>query len=831
MPIHLVIHGHFYQPPRENPWTGILERQESAAPYHDWNARIAEECYRPNAGSRVLDAALRIRDIVNNYARLSFNFGPTLLGWLAREAPDVLAALQDADRQSLAAFGHGNAIAQAYNHMILPLATPRDRWTQIVWGVQDFAARFGRPPEAMWLAETAVDPETLRLLVRAGMRYVILAPSQAARWRPLGTDGWITRAEAEIDPRRPYRWILRNETGEPQGDSGIDVCFYHAPLSRGISFQHYLRDAGFLADRIAEAGAGARDPLVLLATDGESFGHHERHGDMCLANLFAHEGPRRDLRVTNLAAFLEARRPTWEVELLPESAWSCSHGVGRWREDCGCSTGGGPGWNQAWRKPLRRGLDRLRDALEHCFADEGGRLFRDPWAARDEYILLLLDPAGAAREAFFARHLHHPLAGDERTRGLRLLEMQHQAMLMYTSCGWFFSDVSGIETLQNLRYAARAIELAAPFAPRDLEAILLDDLAKAKSNVPEQRDGRHLWERDVPPSRVTVEHAVGRFLVEGLLGRALVPQTRYRHALVPTAVSREGGSLLAAIRATDQVTGETHSLASAARLDGSYDVAVGICPWPGGETWEAFCAGAREALAPGRPPQEAWLGRHAMRVIRLKDFLRDEQQAILEVLSREARTAWARTADDLCAAALPTAEAMVRVGMSLPRWLRALFEERWSQRFAQAFDPSVGLRPPEQYAELAGLADLARHLGLRLDLERTSALFGQGLVARLDATADSAALAPWQEFLASLHLASHLGLAPPERPLQNRLFRVLRDRVPAMLDRVSGPQDPTYTLVSTLLTIAARLQLSTEEARGRLRPLEDSLAQDPAFWP
>jgi hypothetical protein len=283
--------------------------------------------------------------------------------------------------------------------------------------------------------------------------------------------------------------------------------------------------------------------------------------------------------------------------------------------------------------------------------------------------------------------------------------------------------------------------------------------------------------------------------------------------------------------ATDQLTGEVRSLAGAARLDGPYDVVVGICPWPGGDTWDAFCAGAREALAPGRPLQEAWLGRHAMRIIRLKDFPRDERQAILEVLSREDRAAWARTADELCAAALPAAEALTRVGTPLPRWLRALFEERWSQRLAAAFDPATGLPPATEHAEPAGLADLARHLGLRLDLAQASGAFGRRLAVRLDAVAETADLAAWQEFLAHLHLASHLGLTPPVRPLQDRMFRILRDRVPALLDGVRGPQDPTYTLVATMLTVAARLQLSTEEARARLRPLEDSLAQDPAFWP
>ena len=831
MTIHLVVHGHFYQPPRENPWTGRIERQEGARPFHDWNARIVEECYRPNAASRLLDEEGRIRDIVNNYERLSFNFGPTLLHWLGQEAPDVLAALQEADRKSLAALGHGNAVAQAYNHMILPLASARDRWTQIAWGIQEFSARFGRAPEALWLAETAVDPETMRLLVQAGMRYVILAPTQAARWRLLEQAGWITRAEAEIDPRRPYRWILRDETGAPEGGAGIDVCFYHAPLSRGISFQHYLQDAGFLADRIDEAGGGLPDPLLLIATDGESFGHHEPHGDMCLATLFAREAPRRGFAVTNLAAYLASHRPAWEVELLPESAWSCSHGVGRWREDCGCSAGGGQGFSQAWRTPLRRGLDRLRDELARLFTEEGEQLLRDPWNARDEYILPLLAPSRAARETFLARHQRRPLEAGERARAFRLLEAERQAMLMFTSCGWFFADVSGIETVQNLRYAARAIELAAPFAPLDLEAVLLRELAEARSNLPAMRDGRHLWGLTVRSARVGVEHAAARLLIEGLLGRPLARRSVYLHDLAPREAVQDGGLLLAVLDAVDLVTEESSRLAAAARLDGPYDALVGLCPWPGGETWEEFCAGAREAFARERTPPEAWLGRHAMRLIRLRDFPQEERQALLALLSREAQAAWTRAADRLCEEALPAVEAMAAAGSPLPAWLRALLEERWARRIGSAFGPAGGLRPLGEYVDLERQADLARRLGLCPDLAEAAADFGRHLLARLEAIRDSEDPAAWHELLAALHLASHLGLALPERPLQDALFPILRDRVPGWLGRVRGPQDTAYTLVSVLLTIAARLGLRTEELRAGLRPLEQALAQDPAFWP
>jgi alpha-amylase/alpha-mannosidase (GH57 family) len=831
MAIHLVIHGHFYQPPRENPWTGEIERQDSAAPFPDWNARIVAECYEANARSRVLDRAGRIQDIVNNYERLSFNVGPTLLSWMGTQAPGVVQALLSADRASTARLGYGNAIAQAYNHMILPLATPGDRQTQIRWGIREFQHRFGRDPQAMWLPEAAVDVTTLELLVRAGIRYVILSPAQAARWRPTGESQWITPAEAELDPRRPYRWRLKDTQGKVRGDLGIDVCFYHAPLSRGVSFQHYLRDAGTLASRIAEAAVGFPDPLVLIATDGESFGHHEKLGDMCLATLFAREAPQRGFSVTNLAAYLTTHRPAWEVELLSQSAWSCSHGVDRWREDCGCSAGGGPGWTQRWRRPLREGLDRLRDALGTIFAEEGGSLLRDVWEARNDYIELLLDPGEAARADFFARHAVRPLSGEEQTRALRLLEMQHQSMLMYTSCGWFFSDISGIETVQNLRYAARAIELAEPFAPLDLEAVLLGYLEQAQSNVPAWKDGRQIWERQVRPSRVRVEDAVARLLLEGVQGREVTPQVRYRWSLTPDPIVREDGLALAGVQAVSQVTGEALRFAGACRRDGRFDFLAGIAPWPGSGDWAAFVAETRAALRPGGSGLAAWTGRRSARLVRLRQFLPDERRAILEEMLTETQGHLEQSCDLLCAEALPAAEAMVDAGMSLPAWLGALLAATWSRQLAQALEKLDGVTDPARYAEAMELVAQARHLGLSLDLAPASACFDRMLAQRLQAIAGASDVGAWQEYLELLHVATRLTLPLSERALQDRLFGVLRDRMPGLVEAVRDPQDESYALVTAILAVASRLNLNTDGPRERLRPLEERVAGDPTYWP
>jgi alpha-amylase/alpha-mannosidase (GH57 family) len=832
MAIHLVIHGHFYQPPRENPWTGEIERQESAAPFHDWNARIVAECYEPNARSRVLDENGRIQDIVNNYERISFNVGPTLLEWLKPAAPEVVTALLEADRASRTRLGHGNAIAQAYNHMILPLATRRDRQTQIHWGLREFESRFGRRPEAMWLPETAVDTQTLELLIGAGMRYVILSPAQAVRWRRMGESRWTSAAEAELDPRRPYRWQVRDAQGRPQGDRGIDICFYHASLSRGISFQHYLRDAGALASRIADAAAGGpREPLILIATDGESFGHHEKFGDMCLATLFARDAPARGLSVTNLAAYLAQQPPSWEVELLPVSAWSCSHGVGRWREDCGCSTGGGPGWNQRWRRPLREGLDRLRDSLAEIFAEETIPLLHDGWAARDDYIELLLDPSLAARDAFFDRHARHVLREEERARVLRLLEMQHQAMLMYASCGWFFSDISGIETVQNLRYAWRAIELAEPFAPLHLEAVLLEHLERAQSNVPAHKDGRHVWEREVRSSRVTAEAAAARLLLEGVLGREVTPQVRFRWSLTPDPIAREDDLTLAGVRAVSQVTGETLRFAGGCRRDGRFDFLAAIAPWPAAQGWEGFLGEARTVLGPGTADFTAWVGRHAARLVRLRDFLPDERRAILEEMLAETQGSLEQALDLLCADALPAAEAMVDSGMPLPAWVRASLEATWSRRLGETLQKLDGVSDPARYTGAMDLVDQARHLGLTLDLGPASGWFGRMLVHRLEAIAAGSDARAWQEVLELFHIATRLSLSLPERALQDRLLPVLRGRVPGLLQGLQDPRDPAYELVIAILAVSSRLNLRTEEAREPLRPLEERFATDPSFWP
>ena len=505
------IHGHFYQPPRENPWLEAIEPQPSAHPFRDWNERITAECYRPNAAARVVDSTNHIIQIVDNYQRMSFNIGPTLMSWLEVSAPDVYTAVIEADRASLRRFGgHGSAMAQAYNHMILPLASARDRATQVRWGIADFRHRYGRAPEGMWLAECAVDTATLEALAAEGITFTVLAPYQAKAWRPPG-GAWRTEP---VDPGRAYVCPL------PSGRT-IDLFFYDGQTAQAVAFERLLADGHQIISRMTARGPveGGGPTLCHIATDGETYGHHHRYGDMALAWALSQvEQGWNGTRLTNYAEFRALVPATWEIQLSENTSWSCAHGISRWREDCGCNSGGRPTWNQRWRRPLRDALDWLRDQAAAALEHAGALLFEDPWAARDGYIDVVLRGSQEARDRFLETYASHALAPTERVRALSLMEMSRHAMLMYTSCGWFFDDLSGIETVQCMQYALRAAELIEEIGGAPVEAELVRRLALASSNLPDEGDGARVWAQRVRPARIDPDkicaHVAVRSLVE-----------------------------------------------------------------------------------------------------------------------------------------------------------------------------------------------------------------------------------------------------------------------------------------------------------------------------
>lgn len=501
--INICLHGHFYQPPRENPWTGEIELQESAKPFHDWNERIYAECYKPNSEAQIINDSGEIIDRVNNYEILNFNFGPALLAWIKNKHTDTYNRIIEADKSSFKSHdGHGNAIAMCYSHMIMPLANINDKITQVKWGLADFRNHFDRDSEGIWLPETAVNYDTIEVLVNEGIKYIILDTSQASKIRKFGEEEWIDVSDNTINPERPYRCFSKINKIKY-----IEVFFYEGPVSKSVAFDDVLTSSQNLLTKIFQAAEKDTDAnqLIGIATDGETFGHHKKFAERTLAYFMKSLAPPNNLKIVNFGEYLSLHQPEYEVTINlgpygEGTSWSCSHGVRRWIDDCG--DGGGGDWNQKWRKPLRSTLDWLREHLIAIFDSMGKKYFRDVWKARNEYISVILDSSIERLNHFFSENRVRNLTNDETKTSLKLLEMQKFAMLMYTSDGWFFSEISGIETVKILEYASRAIELANELTNIPLEKEFLKRLSEAKSNLPEFKNGKGVYEKLVKTSHI-----------------------------------------------------------------------------------------------------------------------------------------------------------------------------------------------------------------------------------------------------------------------------------------------------------------------------------------
>jgi alpha-amylase/alpha-mannosidase (GH57 family) len=634
---YVCIHAHFYQPPRENPWLEGVELQDSAYPYHDWNDKITAECYAPNTASRILDSEQKVIDLVNNYSQISFNFGPTLLSWMERYKPEVYQAILEADKLSRENFsGHGSAIAQAYNHMIMPLANKRDKTTQILWGIKDFEKRFGRSPEGMWLPETAVDMETLEILAETGIKFTILAPGQANRVRRIRKGAkWHDVDGGRIDPTTAYLCHLPSKRT-------ISLFFYDGPVSQDIAFGGLLNSGEAFAQRLLSAFDDHRDwpQIVHIATDGESYGHHHRFGEMALGYCLHFIESQSLAKITNYGEYLEKHPPTHGVEILENSSWSCVHGVERWRDNCGCNSGMHLGWTQEWRKPLREAMDWLRDTLAPIYEEKGRKYLKDPWKAREDYIEVILDRSPDHVEKFLERNAVRELSGEEKTGVLKLLEMQRNAMLMYTSCGWFFDEISGIETTQVIRYSARALQLAEELSGPPLEKDYLQILEKADSNIPEFEKGSKVYEIFVKPTMIDILRVGVHYAISSLFEEYPESIRIYCYGAESEIYDRiEGGRLKLAVgktRILSEVTWDEETISFAVLHLGDHNLNGGVRPFMGEEAFLAMHGEIKEAFNKGDIPD----------VIRLMDkhfgvnnyslwhLFKDEQRKVLDQILR-----------------------------------------------------------------------------------------------------------------------------------------------------------------------------------------------------
>jgi alpha-amylase/alpha-mannosidase (GH57 family) len=696
------------------------------------NERITAECYAPNAASRILDGEGRIERIVNNYSRISFNFGPTLLAWLEEKKPEVYRSILAADLESREHYsGHGSALAQGYNHIIFPLANRRDKQTQARWGLADFERRFGRKAEGLWLPETAVDLETLDLLAEEGIRFTILEPHQARRVRSLETKKaeWEDVSGGRIDTTVPYEVVLHS-------GRRIAIFFYDGGISRAVAFEGLLNSGERFADRLMATVPedSDDDKLIHIATDGETYGHHHRYGEMGLSYALHHVETEGLARLTNYGEYLANHPPEREVEIVENTAWSCVHGVDRWRRDCGCCSGGKPGWNQAWREPLRQALDWLRDELAPRYEAAAGEFFPDPWAARDAYVKVLLDRSQENVDAFLFRASGgNPPVGERRVRALRLLEMQRHALLMYTSCGWFFDDLSGIETVQILGYAGRAVQLAGQlFEP--VEERFLKVLEQAKSNVAGKGTGRDLYERHVRPAMVDLSRVAAHYAVASLF-EDFPPQARvYCYSVrrengrnfPPGRPGRASRSRLAIgkVHITSAVTGKTADLVFGVLSFGDHNLNAGVHPFEGEEGYQNLIAQAGAAFEHGDMADVIrQLDRYFIHVpYSLKSLFRDDQRRVLDLILASTRGEVEGEFHDVFEKHAPLMRFLRSLGNPLPKAFAAAAELVLSLDLKRSLE-----NPASDPEETQGLLAQREILGVDLDSKGLSYALAQAL--------------------------------------------------------------------------------------------------------
>jgi len=729
---YLTIHGHFYQPPRENPWLESIETQDSALPFHDWNERINFECYNPNSVSKIVDSRNKILDLVNNYEYMSFNFGATLLSWMEENAPQTYDRIIKADIESVIEHnGHGNALAQVYNHIIMPLANYQDKQAQVKWGIKDFFYRFGRQPEGMWLAETAVDEETLSVLVDNGIKFTILSPYQALRCKKIEADNWQDVSWGNIDPARPYRYYLKNGKGKY-----IDLFFYDGAISKSVAFDELLKDGNKFIRRLKEGVSNDREypQLVNIATDGESYGHHTKFGDMALAYVVKVRAEDEGFEIVNYGEFLDKFGVKYEVDIKQASSWSCFHGVGRWSDDCGCSTGGHPGWNQKWRKPLREALNTLRDKLAEIYETEGKKYFKDVWSARNNYIDVILDRSILNVKKYQKANFVEGLSGEDKVSAMKLLEIQRQSLLMFTSCGWFFSEISGIETTQIMKYAARAIQLAKSFTDENLEEEFLSILEKAESNIKEYGNGRDVYEKFVRPSIVSIKQMAALWAISSLFKDFEAEEDLYCYTMKKVAYKKvsKGSTnfVVAHVEIKSNITLET------------FDTMIALIQYQGGDFHCAIkdFTTQKDYLITQDDLIKTFLTQPLTEIIRkideyfgakyftLKDIFIEERKNILSMILKDQTDKFAETYRKMYDDGKSSIQQMQSLGLDIPNEFKISAQYALTKKFNDLFITDKNYIDEDIIQEAIDINSEAKLLGIEIDKMPTSKIFSKKIL-------------------------------------------------------------------------------------------------------
>lgn len=842
---YLVIHGHFYQPPRENPWIEAIERQPSASPYHDWNERVSAECYTPNSMSRIMGGRqYRIVDIVNNYERISFNFGPTLLSWLTHKLPDTYQAIIDGDRKSRELFsGHGNAIAQGYNHIILPLANTRDKYTQIKWGIEDFKLHFNREPESIWLPETAVNYPTVEVLIEFGIKFIILSPYQAQRVRSLKMrDNWLDVSKGDIDTSQPYRCFLIDQKGKKDKNKYIDIFFYHGDLSKRVAFDHLLRDGKNFAEQIRKCYSQKhqRPQFISIATDGESYGHHEPFGDMGLAFLIHRAVENSGMTLTNYGEYLEKHPPQMEVEIKhgpngEGTAWSCAHGVGRWYRDCGCSTGGYPEWNQHWRSPLRKALDQLRDELISIFEEKGAHYFKDPWDARNDYIHVILNRSENSITSLLNKHAAFDFSEKDISTALSLLEMQRHAMLMYTSCGWFFADISGIEVIQILRYAARAMELGNKFSNQDLELKFAAELDHAKSNIPKLGTGKDIYYNMVKPSVVTAAKLVNHYAILSTINENSTLSKVYNFNIIRKDYDKNVGAnrsvIVGHVEVNSELTKERNDFMFVLlyRTHKEYKTIVNPI-----EEIPNYLQAKSDVLDIFKGDEKSFWEKlvriWGKRIFLVADILYEEREKLYRLMLKEKLDKLSQDYWNIYQENKHIILELNDQNIPIPAELKLPVELGLSPRLEEEIKGAI---TNYNFDKAREIVQVAERLNLNLYKDRSQQYFQQILEEKIRSVYHTLSRQQTDEILLILEIASNLKINIQETTIQNYIFKILREKVNPILEDILKAEtlDPRYYFISSVLQLAFRLNFDVSKYKQALKALEEKLSDNPEYWP
>ena len=818
----LTIHGHFYQPPRENPWLEAIELQDSALPFHDWNERINKECYNPNSVSKIVDSRNRILDIVNNYEHMSFNFGPTLLSWMEQFAPLTYERIIKADIESIGEHdGHGNAMAQVYNHIIMPLANENDKITQVKWGIRDFEYRYGRKPEGMWLAETAVDDDTLRVLEENGIKFTVLSPYQALKVRKEGDKKWTDVSWGNIDPARSYRYYIKSAPGK-----FIDLFFYDGAISKSVAFDELLKDGNKFAKRLKDGISDCRDypQLINIATDGESYGHHTKFGDMALAYVLQIKAKEEGFKITNFGEYLAKYRSDYEVDIKQASSWSCFHGVGRWKEDCGCSTGGHPGWNQKWRKPLRDALDYLRDELIKLFEDESPKYFiNNCWDVRNRYIDVILDRSSLSVNKFQKENFLPNLSDEDKVKAMELLEIQRQAQLMYTSCGWFFSEISGIETVQIMKYAARAMQLAAVFTKKDFESKFTEILSEAKSNISEYGTGRDIFNNFVKPSIVTTKQVASLWAISSLYQDFEDEEDVYCYKIIRDDYQKvqKGNSnfVVGHIEIRSRITMQKSNLMFALMQYSGGDFHCAIKEYSDDIEYNKMKNDLIKIfmLNPLTEIIRALDENFGKDYFTLKDIFIEERRKILQRLLKDKMEKFAQIYQDMYDEGKGSIYHMQSLGLAIPDEFKIAAEYALSRRFNELIKDSNGFVEPAVLQQATDINYEAKSMGIKLDKQPSNKIFSKKILQNINRLAYSFEIQQADVVLELFDYVEKLELEVDISEAQNIFFsKIYMNIEDIILSSANTKRNSDKRFAEMLLDIGSKLNINTEFYRTKL---------------